>query len=175
MKSEDILQLFEIFENACYDYKGIECWSARELQKVFNYTDWRNFLKAIEKSKEACKNAGEKVFDHFVELNKTIQMPKGAKKEIVDIVLTRYACYLIAQNGDSSKKEIALKKDLKGMNQIEKEHVENNSEVRKILAKRGVKPECLPPAEDVQKVQRRISKENKKALKHKNPNNQNIN
>lgn len=278
MKSEDILLLFKNFENACYDYNGIECWSARELQKVFNYTDWRNFLKAIEKAKESCKNAGGKIADHFVGFNKTIPMPKGAEKEIDDIALTRYACYLIAQNGDSNKKEIAfaqsyfavqtrkqeiiekrlldtarveareklsksekklsgiiyergvnekgfaiirsegdkalfggfttslmkkrlsipekrpladflptltikakdfateltshnvLEKDLKGTNQIQNEHIENNKEVRKILGKRGVKPECLPPAEDVQKLQKQLDKENKKVLKDKNNN-----
>jgi len=105
MKAELIQELLLKFENACYEYNGIECWSARELQKVFNYTDWRNFQKAIDKAKLSCENAGEKVSDHFVEFNKMIELAKGAQRQIDDIALTRYACYLIAQNGDSNKND----------------------------------------------------------------------
>ena len=108
MKKELIAELFAQFENACYNYKGIECWSARELQSIFGYTEWRNFLKVIDKAKEACKNAGGETAYQFVELNKLIDMAKGAKREIEDIALTRYACYLIAQNGDTSKQAIAF-------------------------------------------------------------------
>ena len=108
MKKEEIQQLFSQFKQACYDYKGIECWSARELQAIFNYTEWRNFLKVIEKAKAACKNAGNLETDHFVEVNKMIALAKGAQREIEDIALTRYACYLIAQNGDPNKSEIAF-------------------------------------------------------------------
>ena len=70
MKKEQIQQLFEQFENACYDYKGIECWSARELQGIFNYTDWRNFLNAVDKAKESCQTTGVAVSDHFVDVTK---------------------------------------------------------------------------------------------------------
>lgn len=108
MKKELIQELLLKFEDACYDFKGIECWSARELQEVFNYSQWRNFTNAIEKAKRACENAGEKVSNHFADISKTIPMPKGAEKEIDDLALTRYACYLIAQNGDSTKPEIAF-------------------------------------------------------------------
>lgn len=108
MKKELIAQLFIQFEQAAYEYKGIECWSARELQEIFSYTDWRNFLKVIDKGKKACENAGEKVSDHFVEVNKMIDLAKGAQREIEDLALTRYACYLIAQNGDSSKPSVAF-------------------------------------------------------------------
>lgn len=76
MKKEQIQQLFNQFVNACYDYKGIECWSARELQSISNYTEWRNFLKVIDKAKEACKNSGNAVSDHFVEVNKMIDLAK---------------------------------------------------------------------------------------------------
>ena len=108
MKKEQTHQLFEQFESACYIYKGIECWSARELQNIFNYTGWRNFLKVIDKAKEACKNSGGEVSHHFVDTTKMINLAKGAQREIEDIALTRYACYLIAQNGNAAKAEIAF-------------------------------------------------------------------
>jgi DNA-damage-inducible protein D len=108
MKKDQVQQLFEQFENACYEYKGIECWSARELQIIFQYTEWRNFLKAIDKAKISCKSAGEAVSDHFVDINKMIGLAKGAERQIEDIALTRYACYLIAQNGDPVKPSIAF-------------------------------------------------------------------
>ena len=108
MKSEEIKALFAQFEQASAEYEGVVCWNARELQKLLGYTQWRNFVKTIEKAKEACKNAGENVAYHFADVSKTIPMPKGAVKEINDILLTRYACYLIAQNGDSRKEQIAF-------------------------------------------------------------------
>ena len=108
MKKELIAELFQKFENACYIYEGVECWSARELQDIFNYTQWRNFQNAIEKAKKACENAGEKLSDHFADISKTIPMPKGASKIIDDFALTRYACYLVAQNGDPAKPEVAF-------------------------------------------------------------------
>ena len=279
MKKELIQELFQKFESACYLYKDVECWSARELQNLFNYTDWRNFVKVIDKAKNACINAGEKVFDHFVDINEMIDLAKGARREIENVALTRYACYLVAQNGDSSKSEIAFaqtyfavqtrkqeiieqrlldiarvtareklsksekklsaiiyergvdekgfamirskgdealfggfstndmkrkfgisstrpladflptltikakdfateltshnvaEKDLKGEKPISKEHVDNNLAVRKMLIKRGVKPEALPPSEDVNKVKRRLESEEKKVLKDVKKNN----
>lgn len=108
MKKELIQELLQRFENACYDYNGIECWSARDLQELFGYSQWRNFLNAIEKAKRSCENAGENIAERFADVSKTIPMPNGAEKQIDDIALTRYACYLIAQNGDPSKPEIAF-------------------------------------------------------------------
>ena len=108
MKSEEIKQLFTQFELAAAELAGVECWSARELQNLLGYSKWENFEKVIQKAKEACKNAGEEMEYHFPDVRKTIAMPKGAEKEINDILLTRYACYLIAQNGDSRKQEIAF-------------------------------------------------------------------
>ena len=78
------------------------------MQSIFNYTDWRNFLKVIDKAKEACRNSGNDISDHFVDVNKMINLAKGAQREIEDIALTRYACYLVAQNGDAAKNEIAF-------------------------------------------------------------------
>jgi len=115
MKKALIGELFEKFEKACYIFpKGmhsqndVECWSARELQEVLNYSEWRNFVKVIEKSKNACLNAGENVAYHFVDINKMVPLGSGAERNIDDIALTRYACYLVAQNGDPGKNEIAF-------------------------------------------------------------------
>lgn len=108
MKSEEITKLFEQFQAAASDLEGVECWSARELQTLLGYSKWENFEKVIQKAKDACKNAGEQIPYHFPDVRKTIPMPKGAEKEIDDILLTRYASYLIAQNGDSRKQEIAF-------------------------------------------------------------------
>ena len=90
------------------DNNGIEYWLARELQEVLDYKEWRNFLKVIDKARTSVKTSNINISDHFVDINKTIKMPKGAEKNILDIMLTRYACYLIVQNGDPRKKMIAL-------------------------------------------------------------------
>ena len=108
MKSEEIKALFAQFESAAAELEGVECWSARELQDLLGYSKWENFEKVIQKAKDACKNAGEEVAYHFPDVRKMIALGKGAEKEIDDILLTRYACYLIAQNGDPRKEEIAL-------------------------------------------------------------------
>lgn len=108
MKSEEIKQLFTQFESVSSELEGVECWSGRELQTLLGYRKWENFEKVIQKGKDACFNAGEEISNHFPDVRKTIPMPKGAQKEIDDILLTRYACYLIAQNGDSRKEEISF-------------------------------------------------------------------
>ena len=90
------------------DKNGIEFWYARELQTVLEYTQWRRFENVINKSKLSCKNVGISEIEHFADVGKTIKMPKGAKKVVLDYKLTRYACYLIAQNGDPRKEVIAL-------------------------------------------------------------------
>jgi DNA-damage-inducible protein D len=87
---------------------GVEFWLARDLQHLLSYTEWRNFTLAINKAKTACEISDHAIADHFVDVNKTITMPKGAQKEVPDIMLTRYACYLIAPNGDPRKQEIAF-------------------------------------------------------------------
>jgi DNA-damage-inducible protein D len=108
MKTEEIKNLFFQFEAAASELEGVECWSARELQELLGYTKWENFEKVIQKAKDSCKNAGEEIDYHFPDVRKMITKGKGAKDEIDDILLTRYACYLIAQNGDSRKEEIAF-------------------------------------------------------------------
>lgn len=276
MKKELIDALFKQFEQACYEHKGIECWSARELQQILGYLRWENFFKVVEKAKNSCENSGIIVSDHFRDITKSIPVPKGGQRQLQDIALTRYACYLIAQSGDTQKDPIAfaqtyfavqtrkqeivekrlldidrlnareklsksekalsgiiyergvddkgfarirskgdealfggfttrdmkkklivpenrpladflptitikakdlateitshnvVEKDLKGEDDITEEHVDNNAAVRNVLLERGVKPESLPPAEDVDKVKRRIEKEDKNALNQDN-------
>ena len=109
MKSEVIVSLTTTFEgHAQQTDSGIEYWLARDLQHLLGYTEWRNFLAVISKGKTACEVSGHSITDHFVDVNKTIQMPKNAEKIVEDMMLTRYACYLIAQNGDPKKQEIAF-------------------------------------------------------------------
>lgn len=273
MKKEVIKKLFEKFEAACYIYNDVECWSARELQNIFGYTKWDNFFNVIEKAKIAAESSGINLSDHFADISKMVELGSGSQREIQDVALTRYACYLVAQNGDSSKNEVAfaqtyfavqtrkqeiieqrlldvarvsareklsksekklsgiiyergvddkgfaiirskgdkalfggfstnemknklqvpdkrpladflptltikakdfateltshntVEKDLKGESQITNEHVDNNAAVRKMLIERGVKPEQLPPSEDVKKLQRKLQGDEIKILK----------
>ena len=187
MKSKEIKELFSKFEQSAQEYEGIECWSARDLQQLLSYSEWRNFKKVIEKGKESCQNAGQDKEYHFVDVNKMVTIGSCAEVEIDDIMLTRYACYLIAQNGDSRKEEIAFaqtyfavqtrKFELIEQRLLEYERVKARGELAEtekhlsaVLYERGVDDKgfaMIRSAGDVKKIERKLKSDELKALKNK--------
>lgn len=273
MDKQLIAELNAKFEDVSYEQDGVEYWMARDLQVLLGYAEWRNFTQVIEKAKMACFNSHQPLGDHFVEVNKMVTLGSDSQREIDDIMLTRYACYLIAQNGDPKKGPIAFAqsyfaiqtrkqelleerialterlmarkkltetenelsstlyqhgvddqgfgrirskgdqalfggnttmqmkhkmgipksraladflptitikakdfaaeitnfntkdKNLSGEEQITREHVKNNREVRELLGKRGIIPENLPPAEDMKTLEQRVKSSEKRIIK----------
>jgi DNA-damage-inducible protein D len=222
METSQIYQLTATFEgHAQHTESGVEFWLARDLQQLLGYAKWDNFQTVIAKAKTACEVSGHAVENHFPDVRKVVRIGSGTEREIEDIMLTRYACYLIAQNGDPRKPAIAFAQTyfaiqtrraelieqrlleaervpdsrpladfaptiiLKAKDfateitihnahthrmgtepAISREHVTNSAAVRDTLLSRGIRPESLPPAEDVKKVERRLTSDEKKALRN---------
>lgn len=108
MEKQQIVKLHGLFEESAYEKDGQEYWFARDLMKLLGYSQWKNFVQVVEKAKIACKNASQQIEDHFSDVGKMVEIGSGTERTIEDIVLTRYACYLVAQNGDPRKEEIAF-------------------------------------------------------------------
>ena len=278
MEKQLIERLTKNFEDYVYDFENIEYWFARDLQVLLGYRSWQKFQSVIQRAKQSCTNANQPTEDHFIPSVKMIDLGKGAQRKIEDIMLTRYACYLTAQNGDSHKSQIAFAqsyfavqtrkqeileerialaeriqareklsesekkmsgilyergvdqvgfgiirskgdealfggfatwkmkkrlsmpdkrpladflptitikakdfateitsfnvqdKELYGEIKITEEHIKNNEDVRKVLIDRGIKPEDLPPEEDIRRLERKVKSEEKQLAKSIKPN-----
>ncbi len=108
MKKEMIAKLTKSFEETAHIEQGVEFWMARDIQELLEYDKWSNFLNVIEKAKIACQNSSHVILDHFADVGKMVPVGSGGTREVPDIMLSRYACYLIAQNGDPRKETIAF-------------------------------------------------------------------
>lgn len=122
---------------------GEEYWLARELQPVLEYVQWRNFAEAVERAKLACKNSGVSIEDHFADVSKTIEMPKGAHKDIPDYMLSRYACYLIVMNGDPRKEVIAIGQTYFAVKTRQQELIDNYEQLSEDQKRLAIRNEMI--------------------------------
>ena len=130
MEKQIIVKLTKTFEEYVCEREGVEFWFARDLQKLLGYVDWRKFIGVIKKAKDSCETAGFNVGDHFVDADKKVNLGSGAERQIEDFMLTRYACYLIAQNGDPRKEEIAFAQSYFAIQTRKQELIEERIKLR---------------------------------------------
>ncbi len=136
MKKSQSNQLFEKLESIRKEIENVEYWSARDLQNVFGYNKWENFHKAIQRAAVSIENTSESVELHFLEVRKMFTIGNGAEREMKDYALTRYACYLVAQNGDPNKEEIAFAQGYFAVQTRKQELIEKRLEEAERLRKR---------------------------------------
>ena len=122
---------------------GEEYWLARELQPVLEYVQWRNFAEAVERAKLACKNSGFSIEDHFADVSKTIEMPKGAHKDLPDYMLSRYACYLLVMNGDPRKEVIAIGQTYFAVKTRQQELIDNYEQLSEDQKRLAIRNEMI--------------------------------
>ena len=145
---------------------GVEYWLARDLMEPMGYTRWENFAEVVKRAKVSCETNKTPVDSHFRDTTKMVTAGVAARA-VKEYKLTRYACYLIAQNGDSRKPQVAFAQTYFAVQTRKAEVIEQRLLDCDMLLQRGIKPERLSPDEDIKKVQRRINKDNKKNLKNK--------
>ncbi len=134
----------DTFENIKhYNEEGVEFWYARELQHALEYTEWRNFSAVIDKAKTACTNSENQSEDHFVDVNKMVDIGSGAEREIDDIMLSRYACYLIVQNGDPRKEVVAVGQTYFAVKTRQQELIENYQELTEDQKRLAIRNEMI--------------------------------
>jgi DNA-damage-inducible protein D len=133
MRSDIVQRLHKNFEDYVNLQNGVEFWFARDLQILLGYTQWRNFLNVIEKAKESCNNSNHVISNHFADASKMVVIGSGTERRVEDIKLTRYACYLIAQNGDSRKEEIAFAQSYFAVQTRKQEIIEEHIRLRERL------------------------------------------
>lgn len=136
MNKDLVARLHKNFEDYVHNEEGVEFWHARDLQGLLGYARWENFFTAITRAKQACITAKNKEIDHFLDVTKMVDIGSGTQREIQDIKLTRYACYLIAQNGDPRKEEIAFAQTYFAVQTRKQEVVEPESSLKNFRQQR---------------------------------------